>query len=211
MVNYMCKKNCLSCHFFCIYGDHQYQGRWQVVVLQKERDQIIKDKSFYYIQEYKVDYRTYLCCFKGVWDENKFIEDINPRKGLSEFGDIDKEKLENTLWETVVKVSRKERNSRGNSCFYREFEEGMLLPAAEELEKREAIQKEASRDRKWVIVGIVVTALATLGAVMLANYLSHKNDYSLHIINQPKNGKSTNIAMPIKGLSSVTVLLEFKK
>lgn len=200
----MCKKNCLGCHFLCVYGYHPIHGHWQDVLSHKERSQIIEQKSFYSIQNLKVNYKTYLCCFKGVWDEGEFIRSINSKKDESSFSDEEKNELKKELWKTIINTERKTNNPRANSCFYREFEKAMLLPAAEELEKKEAIQKEASRDRKWVIVGIVVTALATLGAVMLANYLSHKNDYSVHIINQSKNEKLTN-EIPIKNLKNITV------
>jgi hypothetical protein len=177
----MCEKNCLNCHFFCVYGNHLYQGCWQVVVSQKERNQIITEKSFYFIQNLKADYRICLCCFKGVWDEKQFIRIINGKQGESQFTDEEKGKLKEMLWKTIIDTNRKANNSRANSCFYRKFEKGMLLPAAEELEKRETIQKEASADRKWVVIGIVITALTTLVAVMLANYLSNKADYPVTI------------------------------
>lgn len=172
----MCKKNCLGCQFFCVYGDHRYQGRWKVKITEKDRDQIIKDKSFYHLQELQVDYSSYLCCYKGVWDEKEFIRNINEQNDRVQLNknSEDYRKLKEDLWTTIVLTKRSAKNPRGNSCFYRAFQTGILLPAAEELETREAIQQEAAADRKWIIWGVgatFVTALTALLAVLLQHWL----------------------------------------
>jgi hypothetical protein len=68
----MCKKNCIKCHFFCIYIDHFTQGRLQEVVSQRTRDQIIEENNLYNIRNY-TDSRTYLCCYREMWDEKKLF------------------------------------------------------------------------------------------------------------------------------------------
>lgn len=68
------------------------------------------------------------------------------------------------LLDTIIK-NRSDKNSRDNSCFYFPYQESMSLEAAEELEKRETIQKEASEDRKLIKLGVYAaffTAFATL-------------------------------------------------
>jgi hypothetical protein len=77
---------------------------------------------------------------------------------------------------TVTKKERKAKNSRGNFCFYRKFEDGMLLSAAEELEKRETMQAEANADRKCIRRGVwatFATAIATLIAAILGSVLTY--------------------------------------
>jgi hypothetical protein len=120
----------------------------------------------------KANYRTYLCCHKDVWDEIILIRSINSKVPKSQLSTEECDKLEKVLWTTIVTTDRSAKNPRENSCFYREFEDGMLLDAAEELEKRETIQKDAAADRKitkvvaWATIG---TAVATI----LTNVIGH--------------------------------------
>jgi len=168
----MCKKNCLGCQFLCVYGDHQTLGHWCVPLAQKDRSKIIETNSFFWIQSCKVDYRTYLCCHKGVWDEDNFIRAINRTKNLNA---TQESQLREKLLDVVISIGRNAKNPRGNSCFYRKFQEGMLLPAAEELEQRQTIQKEAAADRKWIKWGVWATftvAFATFFTAPIGHYLS---------------------------------------
>lgn len=191
MVSYMCKKNCLWCHFFSVYGDHSTLGRWKVSVTQKERLQILEEENFYRLQNLKVDYRTYLCCSKGAWDEQILIKNIN-RYGEDKFHQEQKDELKKILWETIIDINRNAKNSCSNSCFYHKFQPGMLLPAAEELEKRETMQKEAAADRKWIKRGIWIPAFATLvasilGVVLTYNFSIRTNDATKLNTNHAKN------------------------
>jgi hypothetical protein len=61
-----------------------------------------------------------------------------------ELDDYDYKKLEDALWKTVAETERNDISPRGNNCFYFKYQDGMPLKAADELEKRENIQKEGS-------------------------------------------------------------------
>lgn len=52
---------------------------------------------------------------------------------------------------------------RRNFCFFWEHHPGMLLPAAQVLQEREAREREARRDRRLTICGLWIAALALLG------------------------------------------------
>lgn len=151
--------------FFCVYGDHDIQGRWQISVNQKERIKITKDRSFLDLCELKVDYTTYMRCYKEVWDEHLIKKLVNARKlTLSTEED---QRLRSELWKLIVETRRESNNTRGNSCFYRQYREGMSLQAAAELEAREYTQAETSADRKWVKCGVwVAVAIGVLASVM---------------------------------------------
>ena len=168
-------KNCLGCHFLCVYADDTFQRPWRRSLTRKECLKIMEERSFYSIQNLLTDYRTFLCCGKGVWDENEFVSVINKKISVSQFSFEETEKLRGMLWLAIVSIERNDKNPRGNSCFYREFQMGMSLPAAEGLEKRETIQKEAAADRKWLRWGVwatFATAAATLIAVVLQYFLT---------------------------------------
>lgn len=113
---------------------------------------------------------NYYFCHKGVW-----LEEFRHPGNTWDESDT-KRRTEFELKVTnIIKLNRNDKNSRANSCFYRKFEKGMLFSAAEELEKRETIQKEAAADRKWIKRGVwatLATAFAALIAVVLSNYLT---------------------------------------
>jgi hypothetical protein len=115
--------------------------------------------------------------------------------------------LQENLWDTIIKTERKAENPRGNSCFYRKFEKGMQLLAAEELEKRETVQQEAVADRKLIRRGVWATwgtATATLIAVILGAFLTYhfsiKNNDAIQLIN---NHVKTE---PVKAISTAKTL-----
>ena len=170
----MCKKNCLSCQFFCVYGDHQFQGRMERTVRKNEREEIqnnVSNSPFYEICHLR-DIEYYLCCYRCVWNENKSIKSIN-RTASSEQDLNDKERaeLKNRLLKAIVDDDRSAKNSRGNSCFYFKFQEGMSLGSAEELEKRETGLKDAAADRKWIKWGVRATfATAAIALISLIGW-----------------------------------------
>ena len=88
-----------------------------------------------------------LNCHFGVWDEG--YEPGNEKR-----------------FERIVNTERKD------FCFYWRHRPGMLLPAAETLQKREAESKEAARDRKLALVGLWIAALALFADVILRLTLS---------------------------------------
>ena len=124
------------------------------LISKQDRDKIRSD-GFRAFDSYA------LSCYKGVWDE-----------GIGYDGD-----KYDYLYKTIIEENRGRgaENVRGNSCFYFEFQGYMSLISAEELEKRETIQKEAKADRKWIkrgVWGTFATAFATLLAVILGYILS---------------------------------------
>ncbi len=152
----MCKKNCLDCQFFC-GGNYEKTVSQSVTVafresLRLESKKALRNRSYFYNASW--------CCYKQCWHANDF--DNTPER-------------EECFYRTITQ-NRSANNSRGNSCFYREFQEGMFFSAAEELEKRETIQKETAADRKWIKRGVWATfgtALATLLAAILEHILNH--------------------------------------
>gem|GEM_PF-4196683 len=180
----MCEKKCLQCQFFCIYGYHQLHGKCQRVVTQKERSELkrregINSFPFGCMRKEVVDYETYLCCYKEVWDAANFINTI--KRGATSYQELgnDEKELEEILWKTVVKTERNDSNPRGNNCFYFEYQESMSLEAADELEKRETIQKEAAADRKWTRWGVWATfstaflsAIVAIGIYVLKRFVN---------------------------------------
>lgn len=137
----MCKKNCLGCQFFikniAIFNDDKNCKRCVFSLTSQEREQI-KQNRFEFISSNGLVVKS-LACHKGVWDDGCGKKDIS-----------------------TFEKDRFAENSRGNSCFYYPYQEGMLLSAAEELEKRETIQKEANADRKWIKWGFIVAAFGVL-------------------------------------------------
>lgn len=78
-----------------------------------------------------------LCCSRGVWDEGYQFDEAQRYQLLVE-------------------------RDRRNFCFFFCHRSGMMLGAAETLERREAETQEASRDRRLTIVGLWIAALALL-------------------------------------------------
>jgi hypothetical protein len=76
-----------------------------------------------------------LACHFGVWDEGH--------------------NFDKTARHAVIA-----RTDRHRFCFFWSHRPGMLLPAAEVLQKREAEQQEARHDRKLTIIGLWIAAMA---------------------------------------------------
>ena len=76
-----------------------------------------------------------LGCHFGVWDEGY---------------NFDKKHRH----EVIVETNRKDY------CFFWKHRLGMLLPAAEILQKREADNREATRDRRLTVYGLIIAAAA---------------------------------------------------
>ena len=87
----------------------------------------------------KRDYSAFehysLGCHFGVWDEGH---------------NFDKDRKH----EVIVETDRKDY------CFFWKHRLGMLLPAAEILQKREADNREATRDRRLTVYGLIIAAAA---------------------------------------------------
>ena len=62
---------------------------------------------------------------------------------------------------TIVETDRK------NFCFFFPWRPGMLLPAAELLEKQTAEAKEAKKDRRWIAYGVWVAVVALIMQTIL--------------------------------------------
>ena len=70
-------------------------------------------------------------------------------------------KMPESGWHThLVEVDRKEK------CFFWEYTPGMLNRGAEELQKRAAETKEATRDRRLTIGGLWIAAMALVVSVI---------------------------------------------
>jgi len=80
-----------------------------------------------------------LSCYFGVWDE-----------GVAPVSDY---------WQTIVK------EERGDSCFFRRYHPGMLLPAAKLLQEREMAAREARGDRRLTLCALVVAVIAIVAQV----------------------------------------------
>jgi len=89
----------------------------------------------------KGDYSSFerhsLSCYFGVWDEGLRFE-------------------EERRHELITKTNREDY------CFFWKYRPGMLLPAAERLQKREADRREAARDRKLTLWGLWIAAIALI-------------------------------------------------
>jgi hypothetical protein len=86
-----------------------------------------------------------LGCYFGVWDEgHNFSPELRHQ--------------------TIVLANRK------NYCFFWPHRPGMLLPAAEILQKREADNHAAGRDRRFTLLGLWIAALA-LAADVISKWL----------------------------------------
>lgn len=152
----MCKKNCLMCQFF-VKTVVTVLCRTVSPTVMDEEDRKMNIDAL--IKKYSCvspngEVTGYLFCYRGCWDESVWEKNHKRNKAL--------------LKKTII-INRNDANSSsGNSCFYRKFQPEILLPAAEELEKRETIQKEAAADRRWIKVGAwatFATAVATFAAV----------------------------------------------
>ena len=83
-----------------------------------------------------------LGCFFGVWD------------GGHNFDSQER-------FSTILYTSRK------NFCFFWPWRQGMLLEAAKILQKREADNREASRDRKLTILGLWIATIALVANIVV--------------------------------------------
>jgi hypothetical protein len=79
----------------------------------------------------------FLACDFGVWHE-----------GMGQPTDSDHRHT------TIVTTNRKD------FCFFWKYHPGMQSPAAKELQKREADNREASRDRRLTVIGLWVATIA---------------------------------------------------
>lgn len=82
-----------------------------------------------------------LACHFGVWDEG---HNLAP----------------DSRQQIIVQMNRQ------NYCFFWPHRPGMLLPAAEVLQKREADNQEASRDRRYTLIGLWIAAFALVAEVL---------------------------------------------
>ena len=94
----------------------------------------------------KKDYSSFdnvsLGCYFGVWDEgHNFARERRH--------------------EVMVATNRKD------FCFYWSYRPGMFFPAAEVLQKREADNRESSRDRLLTIIGLWIAAIALAVGVVI--------------------------------------------
>lgn len=75
----------------------------------------------------------------------------------------------NDLYDEILQKERKD-------CFFWPFQPGMLFPAAETLQKREAELKESATDRKHTKIGLFIAAIAIVAnaIISLVDLLSRK-------------------------------------
>ncbi|MEW5871520.1 MAG: hypothetical protein AB1894_19760 [Chloroflexota bacterium] len=64
-------------------------------------------------------------------------------------------------YENIVNRNRKD------NCFFWEHKPEMLIPAAEELQRRETEQRAASKDRRLAILGLFIAAIALAADVII--------------------------------------------
>ena len=150
----MCEKNCLNCLFFVRNSASENVAkeieRHSSPVKEDSRKGLRQNKKVLkeLVSPSENDSVGYsLACHKGCWDGGY----------RSSCDDI---------WQEITK-NRNAKNSRCNSCFYFEFQDGMLLAAADELEKRETLQKETAADRRWIKWGVWATFFTAFASIVV--------------------------------------------
>lgn len=107
-------------------------------LLTTRERQSIQERDYHWLHD------TYsLACYFGVWDEGLSTSDKQDRN------------------EVIVETNRK------GFCFFWRYRPGMLFPAAEVLQQREAATREADRDRRFTVVGLWLAAIALIVDVMI--------------------------------------------
>ena len=101
-----------------------------------------RDREAIKNQDYSPFTHMSLGCYFGVWDEGYNF--ATERRH-----------------EVIVETNRK------NYCFFWKYRPGMLFPAAEVLQKREADNQEAARDRKLTLIGLFIAAVALVVNALL--------------------------------------------
>ena len=113
--------------------------------VNNENRKKIKNRDISWVPEHKT-----LCCYFGVWDE-----------GIG--------RIRDSYYEILVQTNR------NNQCFFRKYQEGMLIPAAERLQKQETENRQAKIDRRLTIIGLWVAAFGILASALFA-YLNYINE-----------------------------------
>ena len=135
----MARQACVDCHFFI--KDWRDTRPTTIFVVTEAERRACRNRDFSWHDEVKAP--VALACYMGVWDQ-----------GVGEF---DKGKR----YELVVE------NERRGFCFFWRHRPGMLLGAAKELQEREMAADEARQDRRLILVGLWIAALALLADVVL--------------------------------------------
>jgi len=144
------QKCCLRCHFLKQWKRSNDGGEWSWEVSRSQRSQLARGENV----EKIVLKEHSLACHQKVWDAANPFEDSSRDAHAILSAD------------------------RGESCFFYPYTPGMFLPAAVELERREAGRREAKKDRhlvRWsIIVGILGTVLgAGIGSILTALITAH--------------------------------------
>ena len=81
---------------------------------------------------------------------------------------------EGTRPDTGLRSNLIMKTNRSESCFFRKYHPGMLLPAARILQEREMLASEARKDRRLTIyglyiaaIGLVVNAVVSIASLIL--------------------------------------------
>ena len=135
----MALQACVECHFF-VKSYRDTQPPFTQIVTETERASTRKgDFSWHNTSKAAVA----ISCHMNVWDE-----------GADGFP-------HSAQFDLIVDQERK------GFCFFRKHQPGMLLQAAEELQRREMAAAEARKDRRLTIVGLWIAALALLASLLL--------------------------------------------
>lgn len=135
----MTRQACVDCHFF-VKSYRDSRPAMTSLVSADERAAVRKG-GFSWHDDRKAP--VALACHMEVWDEGVAGYPHDDRYGL------------------LVEQERKGR------CFFRSFEPGMLLPAAQELQKREMEADRWRRERRLTLVGLWIAALALLASLII--------------------------------------------
>jgi hypothetical protein len=120
----------------------------QRIVTDDEREKA-KNKDFSWLGDYET-----LKCSRTVWDDGYWTEDSPGRDPEGRFGEI---------------VAR----DRKGWCFFWPYHRGMLVTAAEILEKRESEAREAATDRKHVLWGLRFAVAGLLISAVVGGFQAY--------------------------------------
>lgn len=148
MLNFKGNKKpvCANCHFLKLYGG--IEGSIQKNPDDKARNSI-RNGDFDVVTKFTDEMELVFECYHKVWSEG-----YNSGKGF----DRSKEARQKEINETLRKGK--------NLCFFFEYRPGMLYPAAIELQKRLYELKQASIDRRYTTISLLIAAGALIVAII---------------------------------------------
>ena len=130
-------KTCVGCHFLATELPQNATGTAFTFTLSEEDRRATQERGFPDLQEMYI-----LKCHMGVWDQ-----------GLG----LAREEL----------AKRILQGGRESACFFFPFRKGMMMPAAVELQQREAQNRELKRSHLYTRIGLWIAALALAVSAVL--------------------------------------------